>query len=106
MIRKIVKVATQWIVASFLLFTQIQLQAGGYSSTCETNECCDDFWAEADYLYWKIQNSPEYVPLVITGPTLAVPSPVLGSPDTTVVLGGKKIDTGWRSEVESLLVIG
>lgn len=34
---------------------------------------------------------------MIQGPTLAVPPPVLGAPDTSVVLGGKKIDTGWRS---------
>jgi len=79
----------KWTLSALLLFTQIQAQ--------------DTIWGNVDYIYWKIQNSPEDVPLVIQGPTLAVPPPVLGAPDTSVVLGGKKIDTGWRSGVKASL---
>lgn len=50
------------------------------------NECqCDRFWIDADYLYWKVKDSPESTVLVIE------------EPDAIPVLGGKKIDMGWRS---------
>jgi len=50
---------------------------------------CNRFWFDADYLCWKIKNSPEPVPLVIN-------QPVSGGAFTTV-LGDKQIDLGWRS---------
>jgi len=90
-----------WSIVSFLPFTQIHAQVEwtdpSYFSTCEANECCNSFWVDVDYLYWKIQNSPESAPLVIQTTTLAVPPPILDAPGTSVVLGGKAIDTGWRS---------
>lgn len=63
----------------------------GQSYADYDNCCCEPnrFWVEADYLYWKIQNSPKPVPLVID-------QPVFDGPFTTV-LGDSKIDLGWRS---------
>lgn len=100
MFKAFLKNALRWTVASILLFTHMAANADGFSSCdfpCDTNQCCEGFFGNADYLYWKIESSPESVPLVIQGPALAVPQPVLGSPDTAVVLGGNDIDTGWRS---------
>jgi len=61
-----------------------------YYYPCETNECCDRFWVDAEYLYWKIKDCPEPTPLVFEG------SKVLKS-DSDVILGGKHIHTDWRS---------
>lgn len=69
----------------------------GYDGDCcySCEPCgCDRFWVDAEYLYWKIQDCPESVPLVVEGSTV---SPILGSSGTKVVLGGKKINTNWRS---------
>jgi hypothetical protein len=44
---------------------------------------------DADYLYWKIKDSPEPVKLVIEQPDQNCPF--------TTVLGDKKMDLGWRS---------
>lgn len=60
---------------------------GDFYDCCDPH--CDRFWINADYLYWKIKNSPEPVPLVIE-------QPIPDGPFTTV-LGGKKVDIGWRS---------
>lgn len=54
---------------------------------CESS--CERFWVDADYLYWKIQDSPESTVLVIDQP--------LEDGPFTPVLGGKKVDLGWRS---------
>ena len=58
-------------------------------------ECCKNsdpfalkFWADGEYLYWKIKNSPEPVPLVINQQ---------GKEPFTVVLGDEKLNLGWRS---------
>lgn len=97
------KIFVVWMVIHILLFTQIQAE-----SICELSDCrphtlnpcvindCDRFWIGAEYLYWKIKDSPEPIPLVYKAPT-EVPAPVLGSPGTEVVLGGKKIQNKWRS---------
>lgn len=52
--------------------------------------CCQETersWVDLDYLYWKIKDSPQDIPLIVEG---ALPS-------SHVVLGGKNIDTSWRS---------
>lgn len=74
--------------------TSVFIHANPYDF-CET--CCDRFWLDADYLYWKIKDSPEPVPLVVSGPVVNDGVPTLGQPGTEVVLGGKKINTDWRS---------
>jgi len=58
----------------------------------------DQFWGSADYIYWKIQDSPNPTPLVATSPT-TVPNfdPLLGQPGTVVLMGGKRVDTNWSS---------
>lgn len=50
---------------------------------------CGLFWADAEYLYWKVKDSPEPVPLLVEIPLAAGPN--------KVVLGGHKIDNEWRS---------
>ena len=88
-------------VALFLL-NQSTAQAGYYApeQCCETyNDSCEPsrFRGEAEYLYWWIKDSPEIVPLIISGPpALAVP-PILGDEDTSVILGGSKIKNHGRS---------
>ena len=89
MIKTVLEISPRWAVAGFLLFTQVHAQThwlgpSSYHPNSETKERWDSFWADVDYLYWKIQNSHEPAPLVIQGPS-------------SVVLGGKNIDMGWRS---------
>lgn len=54
----------------------------------ETCGSCKRLWADAEYLHWKIKDSPKPVPLVV-----AIPE------DGRIknVLGGNKIRTDWRS---------
>jgi len=97
---------------SFILAPQIFAQV--YSSradccedTCDAEcfwvdsvDCCESicstecFWFDAEYLYWKVKDSPAPPPLVIKGSTSG---PRLGDPGTKIVLGDKKINTGWHS---------
>lgn len=56
--------------------------------------CCNQFWIDAEYLYWGIKDTRNIVPLITQGPT-SVPS--LGTPDVTVILGSERIKTDWRS---------
>lgn len=61
--------------------------------------CCNQnhFWGEAEYLYWWVKNSPEPVPLVVTGPAVDNFDPILNEPGTSVVLGGSDIKNHARS---------
>jgi len=98
MIKRILEIALQWTIASLLLFIPMHAQTNFARPFCysagATDECRNNFLVGVDYLCWKIQNSPESTPLVIQGST---PPLVLGTPNASVILGGKKIDTGWRS---------
>lgn len=51
--------------------------------------CINTFWADADYLYWQVEDSPKVIPLVIEQPIVDGPF--------DVVLGGKKIKNDWHS---------
>lgn len=42
-----------------------------------------------EYLYWRLKDSPELIPLVQSG--------TLDNPGTSLVMGGKSIDNHWRS---------
>jgi hypothetical protein len=64
-------------------------------SSDQKETCCDRAWLDVDYLYWKIKDSPESVPLVVE-------QPIVNGPAQTV-LGGKKIDTDWRSGARFIL---
>lgn len=54
-------------------------------------------WFDAEYLCWKVSNSPEVIPLVVQGPPVPNGTPVLGQPGTAVVLGGNEIEHDWQS---------
>ncbi|MEI8366715.1 MAG: BBP7 family outer membrane beta-barrel protein [Parachlamydiaceae bacterium] len=65
------------------LFFVTQVQGLGCYSLANIPDFPEHFWGSADYLYWKIQDTPEPVPLVEEG--------------QTVVLGGRNISNDWRS---------
>lgn len=85
------------------IFCLSNMQAEGYSNncyssvcdTCNDDCCCNRFWADAEYLYWTIQDSPKVFPLVLFSPTTIAPT--LLTPDAKVVLGNEKIKNKWRS---------
>lgn len=79
------------VIGFFVFITTLSSQSYGDCYDCcdDWDPCCNNFWLDADYLYWKIKDSPEPVPLVLN-------QPIRGGP-STVVLGNKKIDLGWRS---------
>lgn len=88
---------------SLLLLSLVSIQGecygqsqawSSYSNNCEF---CSRFWVDAEYLYWKIKDSPKSVPLVATAPVIEDNAPVIGQPGASVVLGGKKIQNDWRS---------
>lgn len=85
------KVSGLIFMSVFALSAMSSLQAEYDNNSCydPCDSCSNRFWVEADYLYWKINDSPEPVPLVIQ-------QPVSGGPSTTI-LGGSKINTDWRS---------
>lgn len=78
------------VAATFTALLPLQAQSYG-DACCDTSfsPCQNQFWAEADYLYWQIQDSPEIIPLVIEQP--------LEDGPFDVVLGGKKIKNDWHS---------
>jgi hypothetical protein len=89
--------AFQAVLGSILLFQQAQA-VGNYDTNCCDNDCGGGFFAKADYLYWQIENDRKLIPFVIEGPFDPLdPVLFLGSPGSTVVLGGKKENTAWRS---------
>ena len=55
---------------------------------------CDNFWFDADYLYWQIQDSPEPVVLVTSGTSA---SSLNLSSTSSNVLGGRSIKNDWRT---------
>lgn len=58
-----------------------------YYDPCKV--CKNQFWLEADYLYWHVQDSPKIIPLVIEQSVEEGPF--------SVVLGGKKVKNDWHS---------
>lgn len=92
---KMNKMALKAILGGFLLCTQLQAQlACNPCAPCNPYECGNQFFGSAEYLYWKIKDSPKTIPLVVTGPIVNSGSPVT---DYDVVLGGRKIKNNWRS---------
>lgn len=59
--------------------------------------CCENYFIDIDYLYWKLEDSSKTVPLVIRGRPGATTQPLLGAEGTSVALGHKKLDKEWRS---------
>ena len=70
-------------------------------------DCSPQFWASADYLLWWVKKAP-LPPVATTGPfnpdtfTPGVdPSPgAIGSPNTTILRGGRGVDLGTFSGVQ------
>lgn len=91
------KMALKAILGSVLLCTQIQAQSEcNPCAPCDPCACENQFWGTAEYLYWKIKDSPKTIPLIVTGPAVASGIAVVDN-DYTVVLGNEKIKNKWRS---------
>jgi hypothetical protein len=87
------KIVLKAMLGGFLLCSQLQAQLGcNPCAPCEP--CGNQLWGSAEYLYWKIKDSPKTVPLVVTGPVLADGVSTAGY---DVVLGGNKTKNKWRS---------
>lgn len=88
------KKLSQFVIGLCTILLPATLLSAGWNSW---DECyCERFWFDADYLYWKLKNAPEPVPLVVQGPVKGS-GPVLGQPGYSVVLGGRSIENDWRS---------
>lgn len=79
-------------LCTLLVPTTAQAGRNSYPPSCRNRpatcpQACERAWFNAEYLYWKIQDSPEKVPLVVEGPL----------PSSNVVLGGKSLSHDWRS---------
>lgn len=72
------------MLAGTLLGTE--LQAAAWDPCCDPcpDTCSPQTWVSAEYLYWKIQDAPKIIDLVVSN-------------GTDVVLGGNKIKNKWRS---------
>lgn len=66
--------------------------AAGIASTAPAPENQVRFWAEIDYLGWKVKGDP--LPALVT--TNPVAAPVLGAPGTSVLFGDSGVDNQWR----------
>lgn len=60
-------------------------------------DCLENGWANMEYLFWQIENSPTIIPLVVQGPDIADGAPLLDVPGNEIVLGNSKIGKKWRS---------
>lgn len=80
-------------------FTSLQVSAehNFANSFCDSCENTPRMWASADYLYWKMRNSPNPIPLLVTAPFARNRLPLVGQPGTSNVLGGKSVQNHWRS---------
>lgn len=92
MINEMLKKISTGLCASLMLCAASPLLGyDGYSSFGGSSSCgCDQFWVDAEYLYWQIKNSPEPVVLVAESST---------APATTIdpVIGGHSVQNNWRS---------
>src|SRR5262249_28883526 len=77
-------------------------QVGESSGFCPLDCCADGsyVWLGVEYLYWWVRGQP-LPPLVTQSPlgTPRIASGVLGQPDTTVLVGGRDVNTDARSGV-------
>lgn len=83
---------------SFCLSSFAQAQAPFFQEGADDCcSCCEKFTFSADYLYWRLEDSPKLIPLVATAPVIHNKDPVLDEPGARVVLGGRHIHNDWRS---------
>ncbi|MEI8365394.1 MAG: BBP7 family outer membrane beta-barrel protein [Parachlamydiaceae bacterium] len=89
MFNKMLKNVSTGLFAGLLLSASSPVLGNdGYSSFCDPCACADQFWVDADYLYWQIKNSQDPVVLVSEGATAATATPVIG---------GGSVENNWRS---------
>lgn len=90
----------QGFVLSFFFLSLAHAQPFVFQESgidCDDCDCIKRILVDADYLYWKIKDSPKVIPLVATAPVIHNGDPVLGEPGAKVVLGGKDVRNNWRS---------
>lgn len=105
MTKRLAKNSLKCLCLSFLFWFQgyAQDQCSEQCQTLPAYNSCDScepgnrFCVDAEYLYWKIKNSPNPVPLLVTVPFAHNRAPLIGQPGTRVVLGGKSSRNNWRS---------
>ncbi|MEI8124856.1 MAG: BBP7 family outer membrane beta-barrel protein [Parachlamydiaceae bacterium] len=92
MINKILKTTLGGVCASIMMFAAAPVQGyDAYSAQCyDPCGCSDQFWVDAEYLYWGIKNSPEPVVLVSEGASDTAEA-------LTPVIGGANVSNDWRS---------
>ena len=78
----------------FLLFGCIPFLYGEETRPYNTKK---HGYCGGEYIYLWMKNSPAPAPLVVSGPNVAAYAPVLGQPNTSVILGNKPIDNEARS---------
>lgn len=64
---------------------------------CSVEVHAEDFWVNAEYLNWKIQDAKKVIPLVVEGTPVLDLTPILDNPGSEVVLGDQHMDSKWRS---------
>lgn len=67
------------------------------TTVCSIKAYAEDFWINAEYLYWKIEDSKKTIPLVLEGSPVPDMTPILNNPGSEVVLGDDHVNSKWRS---------
>lgn len=57
----------------------------------------ENYWFDAEYLYWKIQDGKKTIPFVVEGPEVPQGASTFNQPGTEVVLGDRRVQSPWRS---------
>lgn len=97
------KISFGLLVLAICVFTGMRMGLEAQQCTACNSEpytmlkCHNQLWFDAEYLYWKIKDAPAPVPLLTSGPVVPSFAPVLDTPGTEVVLGGKQVKNDWRS---------
>lgn len=68
-----------------------------FSLFCLAEAHAEDFWINAEYLYWKIEDAKKVIPLVVEGTPVPDLTPILNNPGSKVVLGDQHVESKWRS---------
>jgi len=105
MTNKTTKISLKWLLASLLFWLPVnadydccdEYQPLPFYNSYETCKPSTRFWINTEYLYWKIKNSPNPVPLIVTAPFANNRVPLIGLPGTVALLGREDIRTDWRS---------
>ncbi len=83
-------------ISYFAFFSLVLTSLQAKEPSSPSNQCSKRVWIDGEYLYWWIKDSPETVPLIITGP-LAEDQLLLGEAGTSILMGNDEINNGARS---------